>query len=92
VKDSRGNGTGRRRSGSVLITALESASDSILPLAEAAAEEAGGGYFSEDGERGVGGDGHVEDDPMAAAVFGDVGDSVADGGRGAVNGDGGAAE
>jgi len=36
-----GGENGRRRSGSVLITALESASDSILPLAEAAAEEAG---------------------------------------------------
>ena len=32
---------GRARSGSLLLTALESASDSILPLAEAAAEEAG---------------------------------------------------
>jgi hypothetical protein len=32
---------GRLRSGSVLSTAVESASDSILPLAEAAAEEVG---------------------------------------------------
>ena len=32
---------GRKSSGSLLLTALESASDSILPLAEAAAEEAG---------------------------------------------------
>jgi len=32
---------GRSRGGAVLVTAVESASDSILPLAEAAAEEVG---------------------------------------------------
>lgn len=32
---------GRPRNGSLVITALESASDSVLPLAEAAAEEVG---------------------------------------------------
>jgi hypothetical protein len=36
-----GGENGRLRSGSVLIMALESASDSLLPLAEAAAEEVG---------------------------------------------------
>ena len=40
-REDTSGGNGRSRGGPLVITALESASDHLLPLAEAAAEEAG---------------------------------------------------
>src|SRR3712207_6740296 len=55
-------------------------------------EPAAGGDLAEDGEGGVGGDGHLGDHAVPSAVLGDVGDAEADGPGGGVEADGLAAQ